>query len=86
MYRQAVGRTAWPARMGVLTALLVGVLPLLLIVLAALVAGAAVYAVCKVLARIGEVLTGSGSQSTTQDNVSNDDDPLRDNVRVMPRV
>ncbi len=82
VYRQAVRRRAWPAKMGVGAALLVGLLPLFLVVIAALVAGAAVYFVCSVLARIGGWLRGERDPFAGE---STPPDPLRENVRVMPR-
>ncbi len=84
VYRHALGRTAWPAKMGVLAAAVVGVLPLLLIVLAALTAGVLVYVICRGLAGVGAFFTGLGSGRAADDGASVSD-PLRENVRVVSR-
>ncbi len=94
IYDRAVRRTAWPVRMGVTSAVLIGVLPLLLVVIAALAVGAVVYIGCSLIARVGELFgigtTPSPGPSPTSSQSSPPpppppQDPMRENVRVVSR-
>lgn len=71
-------RPSGPARAGLLTATLVGVLPLLAVLLVALVAGVLVYALATAVAR---VFTALGLQPSAQAAAA-PPEPERDNVRV----
>ncbi|MEM8781585.1 MAG: hypothetical protein AAGE65_01915 [Planctomycetota bacterium] len=79
-------RSRLPVRLGVMSALLVGVVPIVAIVALAVLVGGLVYAVSSAIAKVLSLVgLGGGVASTPTDESREPLDDGRENVRVMGR-
>jgi hypothetical protein len=80
-----VRRTGLPVRYGILAALVVGVLPMLVVLVAALAAGAAVFVLTTLCVRLASAAGLGPRPSDPAADASVPADDGRENVRVIQR-